>query len=57
MSSLLTIKLLLPLAAIVVAMVLLMHCDWGGSPPQLNQRQAAMVESLRTAAPSQKEIR
>lgn len=51
------IKLVIPLSVIAAGAALLMYSQRSGSPPQLTPHQAQMIDSLKTAAPTHKELR
>lgn len=57
MTGVLVLKIILPLAALGGLLLVAHSCDHVGQPRQFTPRQAAMVDSLRSAAPSRKELK
>lgn len=57
MTGVLVLKIVLPIAALGGLLLVAHGCDQAGKPRQFTERQAAMVDSLRSAAPSRKELK
>ena len=59
MTAVLKVKLILVVLGVSGCGLLVVQrqCDQAGKPRQLNVRQAAMVDSLKSAAPTHKDLK